>query len=143
MNVEGKEVPMSEPASESEAGDGQPRNGKGVAALVLGVVALVLTLLVFPPLGLVLGIAAVVLAQLGRRSVARGEATNRSQATAGLVTGIIAIVIGGLFTAVGVVYFFSEEGRTLRECLSEADTDAEEDACRDAARDGDGEGNGR
>ena len=40
--------------------------------------------------------------------MARGEATNRSQATAGLVTGIIAIVIGGLFTAVGVVYFFSE-----------------------------------
>jgi uncharacterized membrane protein HdeD (DUF308 family) len=118
---------MTEPAPLEE----RPRNGRGVAALVLGVVALVFTLLLSPPLGLVLGIAALVVAVLGRRAAARGEATNRAQATAGLVTGIISVVVGGLFTVLFVVFYFSEEGRNLRECLGDADTDAEEQACRD------------
>lgn len=72
----------------------QARNGLGVAALVCGIVGLVLS--VIPLLfvvGFPLGILGVVFGAIGWRRGNRKEATNRGMAIAGLVTGLIAIVI--------------------------------------------------
>jgi Domain of unknown function (DUF4190) len=75
------------------------RNGVGVAALVIGVVALVLVvLLLFSPLGVLLGLIAVVLGIIGLVRANRGEADNRGQAVAGLVTGGLALLLGIFFT---------------------------------------------
>jgi Domain of unknown function (DUF4190) len=75
------------------------RNGVGVAALVIGVVALVLVvLLLFSPLGVLLGLIAVVLGIIGLVRANRGDADNRGQAVAGLVTGGLALLLGIFFT---------------------------------------------
>jgi uncharacterized membrane protein HdeD (DUF308 family) len=70
-----------------------------VAALVIGVVALVLVLLLlFSPLGALLGLVALVLGIVGLVRANRGQADNRGQAVTGLVTGGLALLLGILFT---------------------------------------------
>jgi hypothetical protein len=108
------------------------RNGIGTAALVCGVVALVLVLLIlFAPLGVLLGLVAVVLGILGLVRANRGEADNRGQAVAGLVTGGFALVIG-LFLAVSIGTFFATNVNDFREfarCMDNARSDQARQAC--------------
>jgi hypothetical protein len=69
----------------------------GVAALVLGIIALILAF--FGGVGgIILGIAAVILGVLGRRAAER-DGLPTGSATAGLVTGVIGILLGGLVFA--------------------------------------------
>jgi hypothetical protein len=72
----------------------RPRNGLGVAALVIGVASLVagLSFLLFPLalLGGLVGLIIGIIALVGGR--ARG-ATNGGQATAGLICSILALVV--------------------------------------------------
>jgi hypothetical protein len=69
----------------------------GVAALVLGIIAVLLAF--FGGIGgIVLGIAAVILGVLGRRAAER-DGLPTGSATAGLVTGIVGVVLGGLIFA--------------------------------------------
>jgi len=67
-----------------------PRNGLGIASLVLGIVALLATWTVVG--GVVLGVVAVVIGGAARARVRRGEATNGGVAIAGIVLGIVAAV---------------------------------------------------
>ncbi|MFI7412323.1 DUF4190 domain-containing protein [Streptomyces sp. NPDC049627] len=71
----------------------QPENGMGVAALVLGILSCCLFCL-YGVVSLVLGILAVIFGIKGRKKAERGQATNHGQAQAGLITGIIGIVLG-------------------------------------------------
>jgi hypothetical protein len=72
----------------------------GVAALVLGIIAIILAF--FGGVGgIILGIAAVVLGVLGRRAAER-DGLPQGSATAGMVTGIIGIVMGAAIFAVCV-----------------------------------------
>ncbi|MER5785215.1 hypothetical protein ABT104_26410 [Streptomyces mobaraensis] len=66
-----------------------PDNGFGTAALVLGIVSLVLAVSVV--LGLVLGVLAVIFGAVGRAKAVRGVATNRGQAVAGLILGALGL----------------------------------------------------
>ena len=79
-----------------------PRNGLGLASLVLGLVALASSWFVCG--GFILGIGAVATGIAGRGRVKRGEANNNGSAVAGILLGIfaivIAIVIGGLVLAI-------------------------------------------
>ena len=76
----------------------RPRNGLGIAALVLGVASLVAAVsFVLFPLGLIGGLVAAV---LGIIAVSRGPtqgATNSGQAIAGIVCGVLALIIGIVF----------------------------------------------
>ena len=119
--------PGQGPAGSYQAG-GQPaasgrRNGMGTAALVLGVVALVLVvLLLFSPLGAFLGLLAVLFGILGLIRVNRGEADNRGQAVSGLVTGGLALLFGILFT-ISVGTWFSthvNDFRRFGNCMDNA-----------------------
>jgi hypothetical protein len=88
------------------------RNGMGTAALVVGVVALAL------------GIVGIV-------RVNRGQADNRGQAVAGLVTGALALVIG-LFFAASIGAFFATNVNDFRQfgrCLDGARGDQAREAC--------------
>ena len=70
-----------------------PQNGMGTAAMVLGILSCCLFCL-YGVVGLILGVLAVVFGVKGKRRADRGEATNRGQAQAGLITGIVGIILG-------------------------------------------------
>lgn len=65
-----------------------PRNGMGVAALVLGILSLFSYCF-----GPILGILAVIFGGLGISRANQGSATNKGMATAGLVMGIVGLVL--------------------------------------------------
>ena len=103
------------------------RNGMGTAALVLGVVALTLVLLLlFSPLGAFLGLLAVLFGILGLMRANRGEADNRGQAVAGLVTGGIALLVGVFLTISIGTWFathvndFNDFGRCMEDAVGSA-----------------------
>lgn len=71
-----------------------PRNGAGVAALAIGIAALVLVVtVVLFPLGGVLGLVAMLLGVIGNARVARWKAFNRGQAITGLLCGALAVLL--------------------------------------------------
>jgi len=104
----------------------------GTAALVIGVVALVLVVLIlFAPLGALLGLVALVLGIVGLIRANRGQADNRGQAVAGLVTGALALVVG-LFLAASIGAFFATNVNDFRQfgrCLDGARGDQAREAC--------------
>lgn len=108
------------------------RNGAGTAALVIGVVSLVLAILViYAPLSLLLGIIAAVLGGLGMSRASKGEADNRSHAIAGLVTGLLSIIIA---VAIGISFanFIADHQSDLRRfgtCMTSADNDGDRAPC--------------
>ena len=70
-----------------------PQNGMGTAAMVLGILSCCL-FCIYGVVSLGLGVTAIVLGVKGKKRADRGEATNRGQAQAGLITGIIGTVFG-------------------------------------------------
>ncbi|MBR8639391.1 DUF4190 domain-containing protein [Streptomyces tuirus] len=70
-----------------------PQNGMGIAAMVLGIVSCTLFCL-YGVVSLVTGILAVVFGLKGRKRAEAGVATNHGQAQAGLIMGIIGIILG-------------------------------------------------
>jgi uncharacterized protein DUF4190 len=96
----------------------RPRNGFGVAALVLGVLALLLSWTIIG--GVLLGALALIFGVLGRRRAKRGEATNGGVSVAGIVLGIIGVVIAIALIAFGLSLFNSPVGRDYQQCLQQA-----------------------
>ncbi|MFF8017157.1 DUF4190 domain-containing protein [Streptomyces sp. NPDC007929] len=70
-----------------------PQNGLGIAAMVLGIVSCTLFCL-YGVVSLITGILAVVFGIKGRKRAEAGVATNHGQAQAGLIMGIIGIILG-------------------------------------------------
>ena len=108
------------------------RNGMGTAALVIGVVALVLVaLILFAPLGAFLGLLAMLFGVLGIMRANQGVADNRGQAVAGLVTGGLALVIG-IFLAISIGTWFSthvNDFNNFGQCVDGASTPAAREDC--------------
>ena len=107
------------------------RNGLGVAALVLGILSLVFMIL-FPPIGVIVGILAVVFGIIGVRRARRGEATNRGQDLAGGITGGIGLVISVALLAIVGAFIFSHRSEidTYTRCLQNAHTQHARDVCQ-------------
>ncbi len=87
------------------AGYPAPKNGLGTAALVLGIIAVVLCWTVW--VAVVLAILAITFGAVGLGRTRRGEATNRGSAMAGLVLGIVAIALLVLLVIVGIGLYTS------------------------------------
>ncbi|MGQ7296080.1 DUF4190 domain-containing protein [Quadrisphaera sp. KR29] len=75
-----------------------PRNGVGLAALILGILALLSGFFV---IGGLLGLVAIVLGVIGSRRAKRGLATNRGMAITGIVLGLLAVVL----SVIAIVFF--------------------------------------
>ena len=103
------------------------RNGMGTAALIVGIISLLLFWLWFAAIPL--GLAAIVLGIVGRHRAKRGEATNKGMATAGTVLGGLAIVVAGALVALGVAFLNSDTGKNFNSCMDKANTKADRDAC--------------
>src|SRR5690606_32783401 len=100
----GGEQPRQQQAVQTQA---PPQNGLGVAALILGIVALALSWIpIVNYLALICGVLGVALAILAFLKVARGTSNNPVVAAIGLALSIVAIVIGFWITGA----FFSELG---------------------------------
>ncbi|MYW65375.1 DUF4190 domain-containing protein [Streptomyces sp. SID8379] len=91
------------PAYAWAAGYGKsgPRNGFGVASLILGIVTAVGFLLW--PFAIVTGVLAVVFGVLGRRRANRSAATNGGQALAGFICGLGGLILAVLLAVVFLV----------------------------------------
>jgi hypothetical protein len=132
----------AEPARDSSGGPpppppdrvspARPRNGIGTAALVVGVVSLVLAVLViFFPLAALGGIVAAILGLVGMRRASRGEATNNGHAVAGLVTGVLGLILA---IAIGVRFgtYINDHQADFRKfwtCITSAPTEQEQEDC--------------
>ena len=97
------------------------RNGLGVAALLVGIIALVASVSVAG--GIILGIVAVILGFAGRARARRGEATNGGVALAGIIVGVIAVVAGLAFVAFWVGLFNQVGAGDYFACLQRAGQD--------------------
>jgi len=100
---------------------GPPKNGMGVAALVVAIIALISSVSVVG--GIVLGIVAVILGFIGRGRVKSGEANNGGVATAGIILGVISIIAGLAFIAIWVGLFKDVGAGGYIDCLQRAGED--------------------
>ena len=98
-----------------------PRNGLGIAALVLAIVALLSFWSVIG--GVVIGVAAIILGIVGRSRANRGEASNGGVAFAGIVLGAFAVVVSLAFIAVWVGMFDQMGGNDYLDCVAGAGSD--------------------
>lgn len=123
----------------SQPGYGGPKkNGLGIAALVVGILALLSSVSIIG--GILFGLAAIVLGFLGRAKAKRGEADNGGMALAGIILGAIGLVLSLAFIAFGVAIFQSSGGQDLVDCLEQATGDpAAEQLCQEEFADGFGQ----
>lgn len=101
----------------------QPRNGLGIAALVVGILALLLAVFFFP-LGLLLGVVAIILGIVGMRRVSRGQATNRGMAISGVVLGVLALLV-----AAALALFVASIFDKVSDCADPNLSQAEQQTC--------------
>ena len=100
---------------------GPPKNGMGVAALVVAIIALISSVSVIG--GILLGIVAVIQGFIGRGRVKSGEANNGGVATAGIILGVISIIAGLAFIAIWVGLFKDVGAGGYFDCLQRAGQD--------------------
>lgn len=110
----------------------QPRNGLGVASLVLGVASLVaaISFLLFP-LALLGGVVGAVLGIIALSRQRRGKATNRGQALAGVICSLLALALAiTLSVRVGTWAAHNRRPLTrLESCLARAGNDTAVRVC--------------
>lgn len=110
-----------------------PRNGLGIGALIVAIIALVSSFSIVG--GIVLGLVAVVLGFLGRARVKRGEADNGGVALAGIILGVVAVIAGLSFIAVWVGLFKQVGANDYFDCLQQAGQDRDKvQMCADEFR---------
>ncbi len=101
-----------------------PRNGFGITALVLGILAVVLCWTAIG--GIVLGVLAIIFGILGINRANHGIASGRGMPIAGLVTGIVGLVISVLLVFVlGSLFSFfgGQQFKDFTTCIQQANND--------------------
>ena len=108
-----------------------PKNGLGIAALVIAIIALLSVVG-----GVVLGVVAIILGFIGWGRAKRGEATNGGVAVAGIVLGLLSIIEAVVIIGLGVWGFQEVGGTDYLDCMSKAGSDQEAmERCADQFRD--------
>ena len=122
----GRETAPAAGGPAGAGGDGEARR-TARRALWLGAGALVLTPFFFP-IGLVLGIAALVVGVKARRQAA-SERSAAPGAVAGMVLGAFGLALASLWLAVTAMLW--PEVSAYQDCRNSANTRTDEKACRD------------
>lgn len=95
---------MSNPAVPTPpAAGGQPQNGMGTAALVMGI-------LQFFCLGIIGSILAIIFGRIGMKRAEQGLATNGGAAKAGFILGIIGVAVSVVVFIIVLVASASSSG---------------------------------
>lgn len=108
----------------SAPGDSRSRNGFGIAALVLGLFALLLSWTIIG--GILFGLLALIFGLLGRARAKRGAATNGGMSVAGVVLGVLGLLIAIGLIVFGVSIFKSPAGQDYRQCVEQSGGDPAE-----------------
>jgi amino acid transporter len=98
-----------------------PKNGLGIAALVIALLGLVFCWTVIG--GVVLGVVAVIIGILGRGRAKRGQATNGGVAIAGVVLGVLAVIVSLVFIPIWMGVFSEVGGTDYLDCVASAGSD--------------------
>jgi Domain of unknown function (DUF4190) len=109
------------------------KNGLGLGALISGLLSVPAAFTVIG--GILLGLVAIVLGLLGHGRARRGEASNGGLAIAGVVLGVLGIILSVVLaiTAWGVFREFG--GRDLVDCMQSAGSDrVAQQQCEDEFR---------
>lgn len=93
---------MTTPAPQGQPA--QPQNGMGIAALILGVLAIPIGLLL-PFIGIIPAVLAIIFGAVGAKKATRGEADNRAVALWGMWLGITATALMAVFVGIMLVVF--------------------------------------
>lgn len=96
----------------------QPSPAMAITSMVLGILSIVTSCFWF--LAIPLGIAAIVIAILVRPKIARGEASGRGMATAGMITGGIGLLISIVLVIIAItagqkIQDWAEEQQRLQQ----------------------------
>jgi heme/copper-type cytochrome/quinol oxidase subunit 2 len=111
-----------------------PRNGLGIATLVLAIIGLLFCWTVVG--GVMLGVCAVIIGFVAWGRVKRGEATNGGVAIAGIVLGFLAIIVSIVFIPIWIGVFGEVGGTDYVDCVSKAGSnDKAIQQCADQFRD--------
>jgi len=111
----------------------EPKNGLGIASLVLSIIALLSVWTVF--VAVVLGPAAMVIGFVGRGRAKRGAANNGGVAIAGIALGALAIIVGVAFIPIYTVVWKDVGGGDYIDCIQRADNDRlQQQRCADQFR---------
>ncbi|MBV9822257.1 MAG: DUF4190 domain-containing protein [Actinobacteria bacterium] len=122
-------MPPQAPVATRPVGGG----GMATAALVLGILALITSFTVFG--GVLLGLLAIIFGVIGLRRANRGLALGRGRAIAGIILGVLGILVAGLLIAIGVSILNSPEGKDLQSCLRDAGSNQSQvQQCQDEYR---------
>ncbi len=97
----------------------QPGSGLAIAALVVGIVSLVLFCI--PYIALPAAVVAVVLGAVARSKASRGEAEGKGMATAGLICGIISGLLAILLVAGALAFmgFAAKKGIDVQKMMEQ------------------------
>jgi hypothetical protein len=110
----------------------QLRNGIGIASLIVAVVAVLSSPFI---IGGVIGVVAVILGFVGRARAKRGEANNGGVALAGIIVGVVAIIVALASVAFWVGLFRDVGAGSYLDCLQQAGDDkAQVQLCSDEFR---------
>jgi len=101
-----------------QAAPAAPKNGLGIAALVVAVIGLLGSFTIV--FGILAGVVAVILGVIGRSRVKSGAANNGGVALAGIVLGVIAIIVSLVFIPIYVGLFKDIGAGGYLECLQRA-----------------------
>lgn len=104
-------------------------NGPAIAALVLGIAALLLFWTVFG--GIALGLAAVALGVVGARKARGGRAPHGKMSVIGAVLGALGLIASVVIVAIGASLLDSSEFKDFNDCVEHAETQSAREACED------------
>src|ERR1700754_4058878 len=90
----------SRPTSSVAPASGAEKDGRALAALIVGILSIPLTL-AFWPIGLILAVVGIALGAVARGNIKRNGLAGQGQATAGMVCGIVAIALFVALIAAG------------------------------------------
>ncbi|MBT2489879.1 DUF4190 domain-containing protein [Streptomyces sp. ISL-96] len=102
-------------------------NGPAIAALVLGIAAILLFWTVFG--GIVLGLLAVIVGIVGARKARGGRAPHGKMSVIGAVLGALGLIASVVIIAIGASILNSDEFKDFDDCVQQADTQSERDTC--------------
>ncbi|MET9514720.1 DUF4190 domain-containing protein [Streptomyces sp. NPDC002994] len=102
-------------------------NGLAIAALVLGIAAILLFWTVFG--GIVLGLLAVIFGVIGARKAHGSRAPHGKISIIGAVLGALGLIASVVIIAIGASILNSDEFKNFDDCVKHAKTQSERDLC--------------